>query len=163
MPESTSFEKLREPAFALPRVQDHAERLRLFQVRRQFGQHGDAAGDVEAADGDRHALLAKLAADIERARKLIRLHADQRDHSAVGEDALRNRGKIDDGVALVVDLELDIDVGAENVRFGAFQQQAIDAGQAVRGDGRAAPLDDIAVVVVMRRLDQNDRELALGH
>ena len=157
------LQELREPVFALPRVQDHAERLRLFQVRRQFGQHGDAARDMETADGDRHALLAKLAADIERAGKLIRLDADQGDHSAVGKNALRNRGKIDDGVALVVDLELDIDVGAENARFGAFQQQAIDAGQAVRWDRRATPLDDIAVVVVMRRLDQNDRELALGH
>ena len=78
---------------------------------------------MEAADGDRHALLAKLAADVERAGKLIRLDADQRDHSAIGENALRNRGKIDDGVALVVDLELDIDVGAENARFCAFRNR----------------------------------------
>ena len=116
------LQELRKPVFALPRVQDHPERLRLFQVRRQFGQHGDAARDVEAADGDRHALLAKLAADIERARKLIRLNADQSDHSAVGENTFRNRRKIDDGVALVVDLELDVDVGAENALFRAFQQ-----------------------------------------
>ena len=60
-----------KPALALSCVEDHPERLRLFQVRRQFGQHGDAARDMKAADSDRHALLAKLAADIERARELI--------------------------------------------------------------------------------------------
>src|ERR1700748_1737389 len=118
---------------------------------------------METADGDRHALLAKLAAYVERAGKLIRLHADERDHPAVGKNPLRNRGEIDDGVALVVDLELDIDVGAENAPFRAFRQQSVDAREAVRRNGRAAPLDDVAVVVVMRRLDQNDGELAFGH
>ena len=108
--------------------------------------------------------LRNCAPDVERARKLIRLNADQRDHSA---DRPRMRfeiaGNVDDRVALVVDLDLDIDVGAENARLGAFGEQAVDAGEAVRGDRRAPPLDDIAVVVVMRRLDQNDRELALRH
>src|ERR1700733_542837 len=118
---------------------------------------------MEAANGDRHALLAKLTADIERAGELIRLDADQSDHSAVCEDASRNGWKIDDGVALIVDLEFDVDLGAENLGLSAFPQQSVDAGQAVRRDGRAPPLDDIAVVVVMRRLDQHDREPALGH
>ena len=42
------------PSLALAREQGHAERLRLFQVRRQFGQHRYAAGDMESADHDRH-------------------------------------------------------------------------------------------------------------
>ena len=156
-------QEIGEAPFPFAGVEDDPQRLRLFEVRRQFGQHRDAARDMEAADGDRHAPLAKLTPDVERARKLIRLHPDQRDHSLVGEDALRNGGNVDDGVALVVDLDLDIDVGAENTGFGAFGEQAIDAGQAVRGDRRAPPLDDIAVGVVMRRLDQGDREFALRH
>ncbi len=118
---------------------------------------------MEAAGGDRHAPLTELAADVERAWKLIRLDPDQRHEAAVGQNAVRYRGDVDDGVALVVDLEFDVDVGAENPLVRAFRQQSVDAGQAVRGDGGAAPLDDIAVVVVMGRLDQNDREPALGH
>jgi hypothetical protein len=157
------LEELSQAAFALPCVEDHAQCLSLLEVRRQFRQHGDAAGDVETANRDRHALLAELAADVEGARELVRLHADQRDHAAIGQDALRDRGDVDNGVALVVDLERDIDAGAKHTRLRAFKQQAIDASEAVRGNGRAAPLNDIAVVVVMRRLDQNDRELGVGH
>ena len=118
---------------------------------------------MEAADGDCHAALAKLAANVERPRKLIRLNADQRDESAVGQNALGNARDVDDRVALVVGFDLDVGVGSEGALFGAFRQQSMDAGQAVRGNGRPPPLDDVAVIVVMRRLDQNDREPALGH
>ena len=114
MPAIDILQEVGKPAFALPRIEDDPERLRLLQVRRQFGQHGDAAGDMEAAGGDRHAPLAELAADVERAWKLIRLDPDQRHEAAVGQNAVRYRGDVDDGVALVVDLELDVDVGAEN-------------------------------------------------
>ena len=156
-------QKIGEAPLALPGVEDDPERLRFLEVRRQFGQHGDASRDMEAADSDRHAALAKFAPDVERARKLIRLHADQRHHPLIGEDSLRNGGNVDDGVALVVDFHGDFDVGAENVTLRAFGEQAIDAGEAVRGDGRAPPLDHIAVAVVMRRLDQSDCELSPGH
>ena len=157
------LEEVSQAAFALACVEDHPQRLRLLQVRRQFGQHGDASRDMEAADGDGHARFAKLAPDVERARKLIRLHPDQRDHAAVGQDAARDRGNVDDGVALVVNLDLDVDLGAENAGFGAFGEQAIDARETVRRDRRAPPLDDVAVAVVVRRLDQSDRESALRH
>ena len=153
-----------EAAFALAGVKDHAERLRFLQVRRQFGQHGHASGDMEAADGDRHAASAKLAADVERTGKLIRLNADERDKAAAGGlDPVGNPGNVDDRVAFVIDVDLDIHVGTEDAFVGALREQAVDAGEAVRGDCRAPPLDDIAVVVVMRRLDQNDQKLAAGH
>ena len=87
MPEFDVLEELREPPFPLARVEDDPQRLRRLQVRRQFGQHGDAARDMKAADGDGHAAGAELAADVERARKLIRLHPDHRNHSAISENA----------------------------------------------------------------------------
>src|SRR3984957_12039036 len=163
LPRINVRQELCKSTFALPGIEDDPKRLRLFQVRRQFRQHGNTAGNVESSNGDRHALLAKLSRNVERARKLIRLDADQGDHAAIREDSLRDGRKINDGVAFVVDLELDLDVGAEHVVVRAFAQQSVDTGEAVRGDCRAPPLDDIAVVIVMRRLDQNDRELALGH
>src|SRR5579871_746284 len=118
---------------------------------------------MEAADRDRHARLAKRATDIERARKLIRLHPDQRDHALIRQNAPRNGGNVDDGVALVVDLDLNIHVGAKGARFRAFVKEAVDTRERVRGNGRATPLNDVAVVVVMRRLDQGDSEFALRH
>ena len=63
---------------------------------------------------------AELAAEIERARILVRLHADQSDHAAAGgADALGDGRHIDDGVALVAGVDLDIDVGAEHAIVGA--------------------------------------------
>ena len=106
---------------------------------------------------------AELPAEIERARILVRLHADQAHHAAAGgADALRRGRHIDDGVALVAGIDLDIDVGAEHAVVGTLPHQPIDAGERVRRQGRAQPLDDIAVPVVMRRLDQLDPKRALG-
>src|SRR5579862_2403489 len=118
---------------------------------------------MKAAHDDVEAERAELAAEIERARKLVRLHADQPHHAAAGgADALGHRRHIDDGVALIAGIHLDVDVGAEHAVVGTLPHQAIDAGERVRRQGRAQPLDDIAVPVVMRRLDQLDPKRALG-
>src|SRR3984957_20073402 len=98
-----------------------------------------------------------------RARILVRLHADQTHHAAAGgADAFGHGRHIDDGVALVAGFDLDIDVGAERAVVGAPPHQPIDAGETVRRQRRTQPLDDVAVPVVMRRLDQLDPEGALG-
>ncbi len=126
-------------------------------------QHRNAARDMKTAHHDGQPAFAEFTAEIERARILVRLHADQPDHAAAGgADALRHALDIDDGVALVAGLDLDIDVGTEHALVGALLDQPIDAGEAVRRQRRAQPLDDIAIRVVMRRLDQNDAERALG-
>ena len=140
-----------------------AEIERFLQIRRQGRQHGDAAGDVKAAHDDVEPERAELPAEIERARILVRLHADQPDHAAAGgADALGHRRHIDDGVALVAGVDLDVDVGAEHAVVGALPHQPVDAGERVRRQGRAQPLDDIAILVVVRRLDQLDPKGALG-
>ena len=152
------------PSLALPRVQGHAERLRLFQIRRQFRQHRYAAGDVESADHDRHVERPEFAREIEGARKLVRLHPDQPDKpAAVGLDALRHRLDVDDLVALVIGFEFDVDVGAERFFLGASGQEPVDAGEAVRRDGGEPPLNHVAVVVIVGRLDEDDPERPLIH
>ncbi len=157
------LDEISQAAFAFPCIQDHPERLRFPQLRRLFRQHGDAPGDMEAANRDRHAERPKLAADVERPGKLIGLNANQRDESAAGLDPPGNCRDVDDRVALVQGFDLDIHVGAENAIFRAFRKQAVDAGEAVRGDRRPPPLDDVAVAIVMRGLDQNDCKPAPGH
>ena len=151
-------------AFRFAGKQIDAEIEGLLQIGRQRRQHGDAAADVKAADDHRQTELAKLAAEIERARILVRLHADQTDHATTGAaDALGDPRNVDDGVALVASFDVDVDVRAEHAVVGAFLDQAIDAGEAVGWQRRAAPLDDIAVLVVVRRLDQNHSERTFGH
>ncbi len=150
-------------AFGLAGEQMDAEIERFLQVGRQSRQHGDAAGHMKAAHDHGQPQRAEFSAEIERARILVGLHADQPDHAAArGTDAFGHGGHIDDGVALVAGLDLDIDVGAEHAVVGALPHQPIDAGERVRRQGRAQPLDDIAVPVVMRRLDQLDPKRALG-
>ena len=71
---------------------------------------------MEAADRDRDISLPELARQIERARKLVGLHADEADEAAAGRaDAPDRALDVDDGVALVIGLDLDIGVGAERL------------------------------------------------
>jgi hypothetical protein len=123
------------------------------------GRHGDAAAHVKTANDYRHAEFAELPSEIERARKLVRLHSDQAHYAGAGKaDALGNCCDIDDRIALVASLDFDIDVGAEDVLACALLDQTIDAGKAVRRQRRAPPLDDVAVVIVLRRFDKDDFE-----
>ncbi len=115
-------EDLVEPALLrFPGEQRNAERLRLLEFGRHFRKHGDAARNVKAADADRNALGAELAGDVERARILVRLYADdadQRPAAALGEVADDPGGK-DAAVRLVVGLDREVDVRARGLRDGA--------------------------------------------
>ena len=59
----------------------HAQGLSLADFRRQFGEHGKAAGHMEAADPDLKPIGAEPARKIESAGKLVRLHPDQANHA----------------------------------------------------------------------------------
>ncbi len=71
-----------QPPLGLAGEQGDAQVDRLVQLRRQVRQHRDAAADVEAADADRDARGAQRPRDIDGARKLVGLHADQADQPA---------------------------------------------------------------------------------
>ena len=74
----------------------------------------------------------EFSADIDRAGKLVRLHADEPNHGAVGRlqppDELV---EADDGVGLVDDIDLDVDVVAEDFPRAAVVEQAIDRGKGI--------------------------------
>ena len=155
---------LAHAALGLAGKQVNAEIQRLLHFRRNFRQHGEAAADMEAAHYHRHAERAKFPGEIERARKLVRLHPDQPHHAGPGfADAPGDAPDIDEVVAFIEGFDLDIGVGTERLGVGAMLDQRIDAGEAVGGNVRAPPLDDIAVGVVMRRLDQRHSESAQPH
>ena len=58
--------------------------------------------------------------------------------------------------------EFEIDLGPQHAAIGAILRDAVKRRQRVRRDRRAQPLNDVAVVVVMRGLDQDETETTPG-
>ena len=149
------------PFLGLAGEERDAERLRLADVVRHLRQHGDAAGDVKAADADRQPGGEERPRQIDRARKLVRLHADQADQRLAAGLADHADDPVgpDAPVGLVIGVEADFDVRPEHLAAARVLGEAVQAGERVGRDRRAEPLDRIAVVVVMRRLDHHEVKL----
>ena len=115
---------------------------------------------MEAADADRQAGLEKRLGQIDRARKLVRLHADQPDQAApaCALDHADDLLGLNPPVGLVIGVQTDIDAGAQHLAALGVLRQGVETGQRVGGDRGAQPLDRIAVVIVMRRLDHHEVE-----
>ncbi len=97
---------------------------------------------MEPADHHRDIGSTKLAREIERARKLVGLHADQSDETAAGgADRPDDPLDVDNRVALVAGVDLDIDVGPERLGRGAFGEQSVDAGEAVGRDASSGTIE----------------------
>ena len=120
---------------------------------------------MKAANDDGDAGLAERPRDIERARILVGLHADQPDHAeAIGlAEPAQELWDVDAGVGLVDDIDLDVDIRPEHLALGAIERHAVQRGERVGRDQPAPPANDIAVVMVMRRLDQHDMEATTTH
>ena len=150
-----------EPAvFGLAREEGNAQILRVAHVARHLRQHGDAAGNVEAADADRQSRGKERPRKIDGARKLVRLHADEADErpAAFLADHVDDPVRPNAPIGLVVGVETDVDFGSEHLALARILREAIQAGQRVGRYCRAHPLDRIAVVIVMRRLDHHEME-----
>ena len=61
-------------------------------------------------------------------------------------------------VGFVEGADFDFDLLAQHAALSAIERQAVQHGQRIGRNGGAEPLDDVAVIVVMRRLDQHQRE-----
>ena len=96
------------------------------------------------------------------ARELVRLHADQAYEPGIGAfDPPNDPLDRDDRVALVIGLDVDHHIGSERAPLGQIRRNAVEAGERIRRDPGFPPLDHIAVIVVMRRLDQFDDKPAV--
>ena len=62
-------------------------------------------------------------------------------------------------IRLVNERDLDIDVIAQHVTFLAIERKPVQYRERIRRNRRAEPLDRIAVIIVVRRLDQKQRKL----
>ncbi len=99
--------------------------------------------------------------NVEGARILVRLDTDQRNHAetTVTPQTGDECRHIDAGVRLVDHLDVDVDVRTEDAPLRAIRRNAVDGGERIRRNHRAPPPDHVAIVVVMRRLDQHEEEL----
>ena len=134
--------------------------LRFTQRHMHFIEHGDAARDVESANTHRITPRPELAPDIHRSGKLVALDPDQGDQrpSAGTLDVSHDTAWPDAAVGLVDDFDPDLGVFAEDLAGSAVLGDAIQAGQGVRRNRGPQPLNRIAIIVVVRRLDHYDIE-----
>ncbi len=125
-------------------------------------EHGNAAGDVKAADDDRNAGGAERPRDVERAGILVGLHTDEPDHAETirRPETAQQLGDIDPGIGLIDDVDNDIDVGSEHAAPRAIERHAMQRGQRIRRHQSAPPADDVAVIVIVRGFDEHDAETA---
>ncbi len=149
-----------EPPLRLARVERDAEVERFVQRIGPLRQHRKTAGNMESADNHRYPRGPQGTGAVHHARELVRLHADEADHAkaAIVLNLTDDMVRPDAGVGLVDRKDLDRDVLAKDLIFHAFLRDAEQAGERIGGQRRLPPLDDVALVVVMRRLDKEKQK-----
>ena len=107
--------------------------------------------DLTKTYGDLYAGGSKRPRDIDRARVLVRLNADEGDHAEAPMTAKtgKKRRHIDMGVGLIDCLYVEVDIRPEHLPFRAIGRDAVHVGQRIGRNDRAPPADHISIVVVV--------------
>ncbi|MGC1766629.1 MAG: hypothetical protein WA769_27360 [Pseudolabrys sp.] len=88
------------------------------------------------------------------------MHPDQSDQCPAAafadraDDAVRPYA----AVGLVVGVQAELDARPQDVAPPRILGESVETGECIGGDGRADPLDRVAVVVIVRRLDHHEVE-----
>ena len=118
---------------------------------------------MDATDDHRVTRLGESLPDGEGARELARLHGHQQNRGVVKpfEPAIEffRPHKLDD---LVDQPGIDRDVGTQRLTVGGIVEQTGDHRQSVGDNVGSPPLDDISIIVVLGRLDQQQTEPLSG-
>src|SRR5262249_19111122 len=130
---------------------------KLLNVGLLLAQHRDCAARVEAADHNVDAVRAELSREVERARELVRLDADEtheklRARAAAPADDFIYRKSLG---GFIVGDDLDVDVAQRAAPLNVVRE-AVKNVQRVAWQNAFPEADHIAVVVVLGRLDQDD-------
>src|SRR5262249_13978384 len=126
-------------------------------------QHGEAARDMETTEHHRNTSSAQWTSDVECTRELVGLHANQPDHAKtvmapeLRYDVLAAHPR----VGFVAGSDVDGNVRPEHLTLSRIVGQRVDHCQRVRRNQGAPPLDHIAIVVIMRRLDEHELKTTL--
>ena len=102
----------------------------------------------------------KRSRDVEGTGILVRLDADERDKTEISVTSKAGDEPLDvhARVGLVHHLDVDGNVRSQDLPLGAIGRNAVHGRERVRRNHRTPPADHVAVVVVMRRLDQDELE-----
>ena len=149
---------------ASPRIKMDTEIERLLQIGRQGRQHGNAAADMKAADHHRQTAWRGTGAP-DRARADIGSTARPISPTIPPPAARMRFATAATSTTVLHSSQASTSIstsGPSTRSSGTLFDQPVYARQTVRGQGRAQPLDDIAIRVVMRWLDQDDPKGALG-
>src|SRR5512144_717579 len=122
---------------------------------------------MKSADADLNARQAQRARDVHRPRKLVRLDADEADQPATAVVAYLpdDLARIDPRVGFVIGAQAELDIVAQNLAGGRVRRKSVERRQGIGRHDRTEPLDDVTVVVIVRRLDENEMKyprLAVG-
>jgi hypothetical protein len=82
------------------------------------------------------------------------LNADKRDQASLAAKLARDAIRANAGVGFVESGDDEFGIVAEDAAALGLEREAVEDGEGVRRNRGAEPLDDVAVVVVMRWLDQ---------
>ena len=96
-------------------------------------------------------------------RELVRLHADQHHHARARLlDHARQFFRTDPRIRLVKRMDLDLHILTEHLPLRAIPRQPINRRERIRRNRRAKPLNHIPVIVVVRRLDEDQTKTFRG-
>ena len=155
-------QQLVEPAFSLACEQRDPERERIFHFGRHFRKHRETSADVESTNRNLDPRVAQFARNIDRPRELIGLHSDQQYDAAIriALEPPNNRTHRHSLIGLVVRLDIEIDALAEDLPRLRVDRKSVQVRQRTRRHEAAPPLDQVAVVVVMRGFDELDEKFS---
>ena len=113
---------------------------------------------MKAAEADRQPGREERPRKIDGAGKLVGLDADQPDQRASpgAADLADDPVGSSPAVGLVIGVDADLDPGTQHLPPPQILRQTVQASQRIGWNCRPEPLDRIAVIVVMGRLDQHE-------
>jgi hypothetical protein len=110
---------------------------------------------MKSSQADWNVCRAQRAGYIHGPRVLIRLNADHSNQGALAFELPHQSVHADPRVCLIHGRDDDLDIIAQHAPLPAIQRQAVEDGQRIRGNRRTEPLNDVAIVVVMGRFDED--------
>ena len=122
---------------------------------------------MKPADANRQTGAQKRPRQVDGAWELVRLDPDQSDEGTATGSVNHTDDPVgpDAAVGFVIGVDADRHIRSKHLAPARVFGEAVEAGERVRRDRRLDPPDRIAVVVVMRRLDQHqmeDRGVVIG-
>jgi hypothetical protein len=147
-----------EPALGFAGEKRYADGQGGLEFRGQVGEHRDTAADVKPANRNLDTGGAQRARNVQGARELVGLYANQADQPlvVVALEAADDSPATNHRVGFVQRFDTNLDIGAEHPPLARVKHQSVQTRQRVGGDEAAPPLDNVALVIVVRGLDQLD-------